>query len=517
MKALKRFSWDESPQFLTVAVVAGIIAGFVAASGKFLYAALFGAVVIGSLIAASPYLLFWITVSIGLVVAGVTQLYAPGLQQVRWLVILASLGLILHVLMSRFSISTSSIQSKVPAIIWCAVAFILVTIFSVIVNAPSVTTTISGLKGYFQVSGLLFGLAFLLWPIKFIVKLPKVFFWVALLQVPLALHQYFVLVPMRAHEMVRHGLIPLDIISGTFGGDIDGGGMNSLLAAFQMIVFAGLLGLHRCSLISIGRLFALAVILLSPILVNEAKVSVVFLVIIFLIMYREAFVTQPVRTLGAVLAMLIMLGIFVAAYTVNAPTQKVQTWRDLVEFTYSYNTGNRLDHNGKLTRIATLTLWEQHHGLRDLVGTLIGHGVGFSRDLSGASGLDRAKGTSENTSSISRSGKTGSNSRINPAIGIGGIAVAALLWETGMIGLLCVCFLFWAAYRAAVRLERRYAEDRWHRAIFRATQAATAVLFISLWHNNLFVFHVGYQTVMILLFGYLAYWDRVSYRPRVIG
>ena len=239
MKALKRFSWDESPQFLTVAVVAGIIAGFVAASGKFLYAALFGAVVIGSLIAASPYLLFWITVSIGLVVAGVTQLYAPGLQQVRWLVILASLGLILHVLMSRFSISTSSIQSKVPAIIWCAVAFILVTIFSVIVNAPSVTTTISGLKGYFQVSGLLFGLAFLLWPIKFIVKLPKVFFWVALLQVPLALHQYFVLVPMRAHEMVRHGLIPLDIISGTFGGDIDGGGMNSLLAAFQMIVFAG--------------------------------------------------------------------------------------------------------------------------------------------------------------------------------------------------------------------------------------------------------------------------------------
>lgn len=518
MKALNHFSGDESPRFLTVATVVGIIAGLIAASGKFLYAALFAAAVMGSLIAASPYLLFWITVSIGLVVAGVTQLYAPGLQQVRWLVILASLGLVLHVLMSRFAITTSSNPSKVPAIIWCAVAFILVTMFSVLVNAASLTTIVPGLKGYFQVSGLLFGLAFLLWPMKFIVKLPKVFFWVALLQVPFALHQYFVLVPMRANEMVRHGLIPVDIVSGTFGGDIDGGGMNSLLAVFQLIVFAGLLGLCRYSLISIGRLFGLAVILLSPVLVNEVKVSVVYLLIVFLVVYREVFVTQPVRALGAGLAMLIMLGIFLAAYTVNAPTEKIQTWTDLAEFTYESNIGYDLDKNGKLTRVATLTTWGEHHGLRDIVGTLIGHGVAFSRDLSGPSDLDSSAVLSKNPSTMSRGANSpgrGAN-KISPSIGIGGTTVAALLWETGVIGLLCVFWLFWAAYRTAVRLERRYADDRWHKAIFRATQAATAVLFVSLWHNNLFVFQVGYQTVVVLLFGYLAYWDRVSYRPHVI-
>lgn len=518
MKALKHFSWDESPRFLTVAVVVGIIAGLAAASGEFLYATLFAAAVMGSLIAVSPYLLFWITVSIGLVVAGVTQLYVPGLQQVRWLVILPSLVLVLHALMRRFAIPTSPIQERVPAIIWFSVAFILVTIFSVIVNEPSLTTILPGLKGYFQVWGLLFGLAFLLWPMKFIVKLPKVLFWVALLQVPFALHQYFVLVPMRAHEMVRHGLIPVDIVSGTFGGDIDGGGMNSLLAAFQIIVFAGLLGLRRCSLISIGRLFGLTAILLSPILVNQAKVSVIYLLIVFLVMYREAFVTRPVRALGAGLAMLIMLGIFLAAYTVNAPTEKVQTWTDLVKFTYSYNTGEGLNKTGKLTRMATLTTWGQHHGLKDIVGTLIGHGVAFSRDLSGPSGLDSSTVLSKNSSTMSRGANSlgsGAN-EIGPSIGIGSITVAALLWETGIIGLLCVFSLFWAAYRTAVCLERQYADDRWHNATFRATQAATAVLFVSLWHNNFFVFQVGYQTVVVLLFGYLAYWDRVSCHPRAI-
>jgi hypothetical protein len=95
---------------------------------------------------------------------------------------------------------------------------------------------------------------------------------------------------------------------------------------------------------------------------------------------------------------------------------------------------------------------------------------------------------------------------------IGNTAVPAILWESGVVGLLCVFGMIWAGFRTAGRLARRHAHNPWRAGIFEGIQAAMAVIFVTLWHKRVFVFDVAYQTMIVLVFGYLAYWDRASSR-----
>ncbi|MFH0341653.1 MAG: hypothetical protein ACHBNF_05855 [Chromatiales bacterium] len=485
---------DLPPLAFLFAFVGAIIAGAIVASGNILYAALFGGALIGLIIAGSPVLLLWVTIITSLVLAGTARLYLPGLQNIRWLVPVAVLGLTAHAFFSQLAIPKIQRGRPIPAILWWALAFFCITLLSTLGNMPSGAQMLRGYKGYFQVWGLLIALAYIPWPAVLINKLPRALLGIALLQVPFALHQYFVVVPSR----VTQGIVPVDIVAGTFGAELEGGGLNALLSAFQFMVVAGLIALWRRDRLSGTRALTLSAVLLVPLLINEAKVSLVYGIIVFLVLYRNEIV-RPLRFLRQGLVFTVVFGIFLMAYTMNAPSDKVQSWTDLIMFTYGYNVSTKENQEGELTRWGELEFWAQKHGVKNLPHTLLGYGLGVSRVSDG--------GVMESLIPTDRSsaGKVGS---INPALGIGNTAVAALLWETGIIGLLCIFALFWSAYRLAFHLERRYAQDPWQSAIFRAGQAAIAVFFVSLGHKNLLVFEVGFQTVLMLLFGYLVYWHR---------
>lgn len=489
---------DLPPLAFLSAFVGAIIAGVIVANGNILYAALFGGALIGLIIAGSPELLLWVTIMTSLVLAGIARLYLPDLQHIRWLVPVAVLALAAHVLFSQLTIPKSQGGRPIPAILWWALAFFCITLLSTLSNMPSGAQMLRGFKGYFQVWGLLLALAYIPWPSAQINKLPRALLGIALLQVPFALHQYLVLMPLRADDLMTQGLVPVDIVAGTFGAELEGGGLNALLSAFQFMVVAGLIALWRRDRLSGTRALSLSVILLAPLLLNETKVSLVYGLIVFLVLYRNEIV-RPLRFLRQGLVFTVLFGIFWTAYTVNAPNDKVESWADLITFTYGYNVSTEENQEGELTRWGALGFWAQKHGVKNLAHTLLGHGVGVSRVSDG--GVMQPLVPTD----MSSAGKVDS---IDPARGIGNTAVAALLWETGIIGLLCIFALFWSAYKIALHLERRYAQDPWQSAIFRAAQATIAVFFVSLGHKNLLVFEVGYQTVLMLLFGYLVYWHR---------
>jgi phosphatidylserine synthase len=93
-----------------------------------------------------------------------------------------------------------------------------------------------------------------------------------------------------------------------------------------------------------------------------------------------------------------------------------------------------------------------------------------------------------------------------PGMRIGYTGLSALLWETGVLGVVCVLGMFLSAFLAAGRLatHHRRRGDSFHTALFEGLQAAIAVLTLSLAHKNFFVVHLPYQAIVYLLIGFVA-------------
>lgn len=468
--------------FVVVAAMA-VIAGVVASTGNTLYAIVFGAAVAGVGIAFMPRALLWSTIAVGLIAAGLTRLYLPAFQQIRWLVVPAGIALLVHALVTVLRRGTDGASSP-PAIIWWALAFVGVAAGTTLVNLTDPMSAIIGFKGYFQLWGVLFALPLLAWPKRDPEYIPMVVFWVALLQVPFAIHQYLVLVPQRI-GMSAMGIVPVDIVSGTFGGTLVGGGANAALAVFLMVVLAVLLSLYRNGCVSAGKALLLGALMLTPLLLNSAKVSVLYLLVIFLFVFGQDLAKKPGRFVVMGLGAAAMVGVLAAAYVYTSPSDKVKSLRDLIEHTYGYNFGNEELWDGSLSRWGALEYWYRTHGPGKLTFTLIGHGPGVTR-------------VEEATASPALA-------VANPELGIGNTAAAAILWECGVLGLLAITGLFASGFITARRLALT-TRDPWRSGIFRGLAASTAVVYISIWHKNFLVYQIGYQTVVVLILGYLGYW-----------
>jgi hypothetical protein len=479
---------------LIVAVAIGWFAG--RGTPPLFYTVIPVAALIALFFATRPTLLLWAAVYGGLVVSGLTKLYLPQVQQIRWVLAPIAVLLVLHALAASLGQHTKQVPRRMPSVIWWALAFMLAVILASITNDFEAKRLVIGIKGYFQVWGLLFVLAFFPWPVTVIDRLPKVFVGIGLLQFPFVLHQLLVLVPARVG--MGDGIVPIDIVAGTFGASLEGGGANAVLNAFQVIVFAGLIAARQLGLISLSRLLVLSVPLLFPVMVNEAKVSIFYLLAAFLVLYGNNLVQRPLRFVAATLFAALLCVLLLVVFTVNAPENaRVKSWQDLVRFTYEYNVAKK-EVGGKFSRGGALEFWVDRHGFDDFKETLFGHGVGYTR-------------VADADSSFGKTAKSMIGDipfEIDLEKNIGNTAIAAVLWETGVLGLFCVFGLLAATFRSAGRLEQIYASNRVRVASFRAIRTAAVIIFITLWHKDVFVFDVAYQTLLMLLIGFVAYWDR---------
>ena len=203
--------------------------GWVASTGDLAIAA----IVIGTLgvivTANYPVGLFWLVLAGALVISGVVSLYLPQFQYIRWGVSLASLAIAVLALFRDWSVGKHRFGSATPLLLSMCALFVLVLV-SGLANSMSPAALAIGMKSYFQVAGIFMAFVLCRWPDKFIDSIPKAIFWFAILQLPFALHQYFVLVPMRAD--IGGGIVAIDIVAGTFGASEFGGGANAVLSAF---------------------------------------------------------------------------------------------------------------------------------------------------------------------------------------------------------------------------------------------------------------------------------------------
>jgi hypothetical protein len=254
------------------------------------------------------------------------------------------------------------------------------------------------------------------------------------------------------------------------------------------------------------RMGALSVLLLAPLVVNQARVSVVYVLLSFIVIFWRDIIRKPGKFLAASLGMAGLVAVLMTAIMLTNPGGQLSSWSAVVQKVYDQQTVTMQQHEGRyeLSRWSVLTFWAQEHVRANPVQTLLGHGPGASREPDDNAVLEVNDTLAQKKYAGMRIGYTG---------------VSMLLWDTGVVGLICVLGMFASAFFTAVRLANHYRRkgDRFHTAMFEGLQAAMAVLALSLAHKNYFASYVPYQAVVYLLIGVIANSWLALARQRVPG
>jgi hypothetical protein len=477
---------------LTVLTLAfAVFLGLVSSTGNLFFVVIIGGIMAAVIVAFFPVPLLWLAIIGGLVITGLFRLYLPQFQFVRWLVAGASYLMLIHVAAELFRGSDLRSRSRhTPGLIHLAILFLVVAGITTLYNRGGLGAFAAGAKNYFQVWPLMFVLALVRWEEKTIRTLPKVMLWIALFQLPFVVQQYLFIVPTRVG--LGYGIVPVDVVAGTFGADRMGGGANSTLSMFLIFVWAGLLAQWKYKLVS-GRMLAfLSLLLLAPLFFNESKVAILYLGLVFFLLFREEVISRPQLFFGGLIVFVVLTAGLLYSYTaLNTQHRQVDISTE-IQSAIDENFGDKRSSrwSRELNRLTVYTFWAKEHGLDDLGHTLIGHGLGASKDSEGLIV----------THSLASTRYAG--------MGIGNTSVSSLLWDVGVLGLSVVVAMFWWVYRAAGQLSRQYMAHPQTQALFRGVQAVIPILFLSLAHKNFFVFNLPYQTFVFGLLGFVAYWVR---------
>jgi hypothetical protein len=476
-------------QGLPLLLLAGLFAlliGAVTAFGNLLASAMMVAILGSLALTGFPRLLFWFSVVGSLVLSGLFELYLPGLQTLRWAFAGCTALFFVSVVLHDAWSPQQERQPLNSLTITCTL-YLAICAISLFANWHGASNAVLGLKNYFQALGLLLGLALMARWDGLERNLTRAMLAIGLLQLPFALHQFLVVAPKRVGMGPQ--IVPVDIVAGTFGANFMGGGNNSVLAMFLVIVAAMMLSLWRKGALP-GRWLWLLAPLLSPIFLNESKVALVYLVLAFIVIFRTEILRRPVRflSLSVVLAMLGTGLLF--SYVAVQRASEYKTPAEMVEHFVRQNTreGERYGTLA-LNRTTSLTHWFKSQRRYTLSQTLFGHGLSASRDDS--SGVLTASRNLANTA--------------YPGMGIGLTTVSSMLWDIGVVGLVTVLAMFASAFFLAGRLARRHAASAYKSGLFLGLQASVAIFVLSLIHKNFFTFQLGYQVMIFLIFGYLIY------------
>lgn len=480
-----------------ILITAGFSSLMVVFGGPIL-TALFAIACLGLFFTLSPNLLLWAVIFGSLIFVGVAQLYYPPLSLIRWLIPFATVALLIHVLINS-AVRLPSERGSIPALLWWAIAFMVMGVVSTLLNWQSAINAIQGVKLYFSVWGLLFGLVLLNWKPGSLDKVPQFFYWLVILQLPFVLHQYFYLVPERAY-LWRYGVVPLDVVAGTFGADMQGGGKSAALGAFLVVTLALLLQMWKDKMVSFFKLVIALPFVVIPLLLNESKVSVLLLIVVFIFLYRDDIFRKPARfILASLFASVLVYGLLIA-YAETYGHGKI-TPMESVDMAIDANLGHTGYGGMELNRATVLAHWASEHFPKNVPAALIGHGLGASHESTeGAIGVDNLA--------------TGQYYRK----GIGLTSVSAILWDTGILGLICIIGLLVSSFLASGRLSRAaYKRDRWHSALFRGYQSAILVFVVLLFHSNFFVLDITFQTLMLFVIGHIGYSARHNTSSPLVG
>ena len=431
------------------------------------------------LLLAKPDWNIWIILVGGLLVAGVIPIWVDGMaSKAIWVISLLAFVLMFSALFR--AVSKSKTIRNTPAFVWLALIFMIVTVLNGLAQWSSLYEFSSGFKRYFQAIGLLFALAWLGFTERQVRSWRVFFIIVAVTQLPWAIYQLVDLVPMR--EGIRSaypGMVPVDIVAGTFGSHIYTGGANAEMATFLIVMLAFLLSHRREKLLGFRSYLLLLPFVLFPLFMGETKVVILLLPVMFLTLYRREFITRPHHAFLAVVMCTLIMGAAGYAYL---NVTKAKSLDALVTDTLDYNVHEKGHGTNVLNRSTVITFWTKQQGWHDPASTIFGSGLGTAHDSTGGSLIKSEYG----------------------GYGIGLTAISSLLWEQGIFGTALFLSILIYAWRTAGKLQLE-GKHPWVRADAAAIQAAVPIFAFYLFYRNALLEMMPFQIFFYSLLGYLAW------------
>lgn len=468
------------PLAIMLMLALAVFFGLLASTANPILMGIGAGLLVSALLLAKPIWNIWAVFVLGLLVVGILPIWIEGIAaKAVWGVSVLALVLMLRAWGQALVVPGAT--QGTPAFVWLALAFIAYALVNTLWQPSTLYAGLSGFKRYFQVTGLLFALAWLPVGEHDVRRWRKFLVIVAFLQLPWAYYELVELVPIREGFAYAYpGLVPIDVVAGTFGANVTSGGANAEMATFLIVVLAFLLARLREKTLGLGRLLLLAPFVLAPLFLGETKVVVVLLPLMFLVLYRRELLARPHYALAGL--------VFGALLTTAAGYMYLEITKKpldrLVQDTLSYNVYEKGYGSYALNRTTVLSFWAQRQGLHDPAGALFGHGLGTAHDPSGEI------------------------SRRYPGYGIGLTAASQLLWEQGLLGTALFLSILAFAWRAAGRVHRAPAAPPWARADAAAIQATLPLFAFYLIYRNTLLDVLPFQIVFWGLLGYLAWLTR---------
>jgi hypothetical protein len=461
----------------------GFLFGVLATSANPIIIGMAGSSFIGIVLLSKPTWTVDLVVVLGLFVGGLAVLFIEDLDKASKLVWgISILGFVLLFLSFYKLLTDPQATKSTPTFIWIALVFIIYSMIDSGLQFYSASESIGGFKRYFQVWGLMFALCWLGFSKKEIERWSKMVLFICLLQAPFCLHQLLVLVPILEGEMEGHAeLVPIDVVAGTFGADMYGGGNNAEMATAVVMVFGFLLGRFNAKVMSGKKLFWISLLLLSPLVMGETKIIVFYFPLFMLILYRKELINRPFYAVVA----LVCSGVFMLI-TLNVYMIMTKMGLDqLIYDTLLYNVYELGYGNCVLNRTTVLTFWWSHQSLADPLSFIFGNGLGSAREGSGDSG-------------------NGHLDLRYPGYCVGFTGVSMLLWELGVFGFTLYMWIMVSAWRCANRLMAQSA-DPVVRADTAAIQGSIALFATFPLYQNTLLSEFSFQFMYMSMLGYLAW------------
>jgi hypothetical protein len=423
---------------------------------------------------ARPDKLVSLVIPASLAAGVIVSLAGPGSTALSWSISLLSFAL-LPVAIFRFLRRRAQ-----PVFLWMALGFVVYCMLVTAVQWITLEQFVAGFKRYFQGYGVLFALATSLHAATTMPRWRKILLMLAFFQLPFALYEFVVMVPMRGG--LDAGGEATDVVAGTFGANLEGGSANAEMSAFLLIVLMFLLTAWRMRAVRRRRLLWMGLLCLAPLALGETKIVVVLLPLMILTMLRKEIAVNPRKLMlgaAACIGLTLLLGyLYITIMDRN-------TVAEAIELITEYNVGQVGYGGNLLNRMTALTFWWDRHDLSDPLHFLFGHGIGssFWGDNSPLPGHIAV---------------------MHPNYGIGLTTAATLLWDVGLVGLLFHGAIFGAAWITANRVWKKGGET-WARHDALAVQSALACFLVFILYRDSGVNLLAYEVVVACVLGYLAF------------
>jgi hypothetical protein len=465
-------------------MVLAVFFGLVAVTANVIFIALAVSLIVGTLLLGKPTWTMWLILSLGLLVSGVLPLFLEFIAtKASWGVSILGFVLLASVF---FKVATNAELAKnTPGFVWVALIFMLLAVINSLAHWQGIAVFIGGFKRYFQVWSLLFAMTWLVRDQNLVRRFLSFILIVALIQLPFALYELIKFVPIREGLVSAYpGMVPIDVVAGTFGATLHGGGASGQMVTFLIIVFAFLLARWHEKALHVGRLAILSVFVLTPLFLGETKIVVILLPIMFLVLYRTEIITRPHY---ALLGLAVMSVMTIAAGYIYLGLSKGNLYSQISD-TLSYNVYERGYGGYVLNRTTVFPFWLEHQGVNNPVSFFFGNGLGSVQSVYG-------------------SFTPGYIAMQYPSYGLGLNAGSTLLWDTGIFGFGLFLLILGLAWLSANRL-RRESTSPTTRADALAIQAALALLSVHLSYSLALLDLLSFQIVFMMLLGYLAWLHR---------